>query len=88
MARSREMDGDEEERPTKLVIDLTAKIYGGHIHAGRAYISLKRAMACAATVIGAAQLEETLQLIEKAKPYPEAALIWITADAGGFFRGR
>lgn len=66
------MDG--ESAPTGLIVDLAARIYGCHAHAGRVYISVAQALNIAATIVGAAQSAILLEVVERAKASPAAAL--------------
>ena len=83
MRRTREVDGDEDGL-TSLMMDFTVKLYVGHIHAGRACISLEQAVALAAAVIGAAQSPDIYRMVDWAKNDPVAALAMVEQKQAAF----
>lgn len=75
MANSQELDGEPAAcRRHELIIDLTARFYGFHTHNGRAYVSLEHSMRMAATIVGAAESQALLNVVEGAQADPNAAL--------------
>lgn len=57
-----------------LIIKIAQDIYTAHVSSGRAHVSIKHALRAGAIMVGVAQSEDILSLVDLAKTAPNDAL--------------